>query len=88
MYSVRFNVEDKFSGIKNLLYRLFKVVPPDQDVCIRATYIRRSYKLPEVDSLILATAVQGGYTHFYTFDDDFEELDGKRIENTVIHYLT
>ena len=87
MYSVKFNVEDKFIKAKELLHKLFKIVPLNQDICLKASYIRREYRLPEVDSLILASAVHERYKHFYTFDGDFEELNGKAVEETMIHYL-
>jgi len=87
MYSVKFNVEDKFTKIKNSLYNLFKVIPLNQDICIKASHIRKTHKLPAIDALILATAIQEKYTHFYTFDKDFEKLNNKRIQETTIHYL-
>lgn len=87
LYSLKFNIEGKFLEIKDLIHRLFKIIPITQDTCIRASHLRRDYKLPEIDSLILATAINMEYRHFYTFDKDFETLDNKKLENTVIHYL-
>ena len=87
MYSIKFNVEDKFIKVKDLLHSLFKIIFLNQSICIKASYIRRDYKLPEIDSLILATAIENKYTNFYTFDKDFEKLNKKRIEETTIHYL-
>jgi len=87
MYSVKYGVEDRFISIKRLLSKLFKVVPITQEVCIRASHIRRKYRLPEIDALILASAVTEGYRHFFTFDKDFEALNNKVIEKTTIHYL-
>ncbi len=87
MYSVKFNVEDKFVKIKKPLHSLFKIIPINQDICVKASYVRKDHKLPEIDALILATAVHEKYRHFYTFDKDFEKLNGKRIEETIIHYL-
>ncbi|MCE4599062.1 MAG: PIN domain-containing protein [Desulfurococcales archaeon] len=60
MYSIRYNVEDRFIGIKELLHKLFKVEPITQDVCMKASRIRIEYGLPEVDALILATAINRG----------------------------
>ncbi len=87
MYSIRFGVEDRFIEIKDLLDNIFKIVPLNQEICLKASCIRYNYGLPEVDALILASAVYGRYGHFYTFDKDFEELDGTQIEETMIHYL-
>ncbi len=87
MYSVKFDVEDKFVSMKELLCKLFKIIPLSQDICLKASHIRRDYKLPEIDALILATAVHGKYSHFYTFDKDFEELNGEKIEETMVHYM-
>ncbi|MCE4599245.1 MAG: PIN domain-containing protein [Desulfurococcales archaeon] len=87
VYSIRYNVEDRFIEIKELLHKLFKVEPITQDVCMKASHIRIKYGLPEVDALILATAINGGYKHFFTFDRDFKKLDNDTIENTIIHYL-
>ncbi|MCD6095346.1 MAG: PIN domain-containing protein [Thermoprotei archaeon] len=88
LYSIRFDVEAKFFKIKKSLLKLFTIVPLNQEVCIKASALRISYRLPEVDSLIFATAVCNGYSHFYTFDRDFRELNGKRIERTVVHWLS
>lgn len=87
MYSIKFGVEDGFIKIKESLHNLFKIISLNQDICIKASHIRWKYKLPEIDALILATAVYGKYTHFYTFDEDFKELNDKRIEETTVHYL-
>ncbi len=87
MYSIRFGVEERFIGVKKALHKLFKVVPLTQGICINASHLRRTYGLPEVDALILATAVTEGYPHFYTFDRDFEGLDDKKVEGTLVHFL-
>ncbi len=87
MCSIKFGVEDKFIEIKKLLHSLFKIVPLHQDTCLKASYIRGDYKLPEVDALVLASAVHEKYKHFYTFDKDFEKLDNRVIGETKIHYL-
>jgi len=87
MYSVRFNVEDKFMKIKETLHKLFKIIPINQDICVKASHLRKEYKLPEVDSLILATAIHHKYKHFYSFDKDFEKINNKIIEGVRIHYL-
>ena len=74
MYSIKYNVEDRFVGIKELRCYInsSKVEPITQDVCMKASRIRIKYGLPEVDALILATAINGGYKHFFTFDRDQE----------------
>ena len=87
MYSIKFNVEDKFIKIKESLHNLFKIIPLNQDICVETSHIRRRYRLPEIDALILATAIHEKYTHFYTFDKDFEELNKIRIKETMIYYL-
>lgn len=87
VYCLKFGVEDRFTRLKEMLYRLFKIVPLKQDACIKASYMRKVHELPEIDALILATAVCRGYGHFYTFDRDFKKLNGNRLEATVIHYL-
>ena len=87
MYSIKFGVENRFMEIKEPLHSLFKIIPLSQDICIKASHIRRNYKLPEIDALILASAVHEKYKHFYTFDKDFEKLDNNRIMETIIHYL-
>jgi len=87
MYSIKFNVEDKFINIKEPLHKLFKITPLNQNICIKASHIRRKYKLPEIDALILATAVYEKYPYFYTFDKDFEKLNDIKIEETTIYYV-
>ena len=87
MYSIKFGVENRFMEIKEPLHSLFKIIPLSQDICIKASHIRRNYKLPEIDALILASAIHEKYKHFYTFDKDFEKLDNNRIMETIIHYL-
>ena len=87
VYSVRYGVEDRFAKIKELIHKLFKIIPLNQDICLKATHIRRKYNLPEIDALILATAVHEKYPHFYTFDKDFEKLNNKKIKETTVHYM-
>ena len=87
LYSIKFNVEAKFLQIKELLAKLFTIAPLNQEACIKASTLRTLYKLPEVDSLILATAICNRYNHFYTFDKDFRELNNKNIEGTTVHWL-
>ncbi len=82
-----FKEEDKFIKIKDSLHKLFKIIPINQDICIKASYIRRDYKIPEIDSIILATSIYAKFRHFYTFDKDFEKLNNKIINQTKIHYL-
>ena len=87
IYSIKHSTEKKFLKIKEALNRIFKVMPLTQGVCIRASYLRIEYGLPEVDSLILATAVEAKCKNFYTFDRDFEQLDKEMIEETIVHYI-
>ena len=61
MYSVRYGVEDRFAKVKELIHKLLKIIPINQDICLKATHIRRKHDLPEVDALILATAVHEKY---------------------------
>lgn len=86
--SIRLGVSDRFLRIKDDLDRLFDVIGLSQGTCIRASNLRVNFKMPEVDSLILSTAVENGYRNFYTFDADFEELNGEKVGETTIHYLT
>ena len=86
-YSIRFGVEGKFIKTKELLHKLLRIVPLNQDICLKASHIRKDYRLPEIDSLILASALHEKYKHFYTFDEDFKELNDKIIEETRIRYL-
>ena len=87
MFSIKLGVEEKFLKVKEFIHKLFRIEPLEQDVCIRASYLRKEFSLPEVDSLILATAIHFKYNHFYTFDKDFEKLNNKVIEKTIVHYL-
>jgi len=88
MYSIKFGVENKFLEVKTLLHKLLRIEPLNQDICFKASHLRKTYKLPEIDSLVLATAVCLKYKHFYTFDKDFKELNNNVIEETLVHYLT
>ncbi len=85
--SIRFNLEDRFNSIKEQLEKIFKIVSLDQESCLIASHLRKEYELPEIDSLILASAIRNKYRHFYTFDRDFEKLDEITIDQTTIHYL-
>jgi len=87
MFSIKLGVEEKFLKVKEFIHKLFRIEPLEQDVCIRASYLRKEFSPPEVDSLILATAIHFKYNHFYTFDKDFEKLNNKVIEKTIVHYL-
>ena len=88
MFSIKLGVETKFLDIKTLLDKLFRIEPLNQSICIKASHLRKTYKLPEIDSLVLATVVCLKYKHFYTFDRDFKELNNNVVEETLIHYLT
>ncbi len=85
--SLRNGVEERFLRIKEDLNRLFDVLELTQGICLRASRLRMEFGIPEVDSLILATAVEERFRNFYTFDRDFKDLDGERIEETFIHYI-
>ncbi len=85
--ALRFGVADRFSEAKKLIEKAFRVHQLTQEVCIKAAELRQSYRLPEVDSLILATAIVNKYSEFHTFDNDFEDIDGREIEGTKIVYL-
>ncbi len=85
--SLKFGVEKRFAEIKGTLDSLFRVIPLDQRACLRASEFRK-LGLPEVDALIFATAVTNGFNEFYTFDGDFEDLDGRRMSETVVRYLS
>ena len=87
MYSLKYNTEKKFLEIREMLDRLFKIMPLTQEACIKASYLRMKYELPEVDSLILATALETKCKYFYTFDKDFEQLDKRTIEKTKVYYI-
>jgi len=85
--ALRLGVASRFSEAKRLIEKAFRVHPLSQEICLKAAELRHSYKLPEVDALILATAILNNYTKFYTFDDDFRPLHGTTIQNTEIYYL-
>jgi len=86
-FSVKYGVEERFKQIKEYIEQIFKVEHLTQEICLEAARLRREYRLPEVDSLILATATINNYAYFYSFDEDFKELDNERIRNTTIYYL-
>ncbi len=83
----KLNVADRFFEAKELIEKAFRVHPLSQEVCIKAAELRYSYKLPEVDALILATAIVNKYSEFHTFDNDFQHLEGSVLEGTKIVYL-
>ncbi len=71
-----------------LVESVFRVHGLSRDAAILAARLRVEHRLPEVDALIAATAVAEGYSVFYTFDSDFERLDGRLIGGTTrIVYL-
>ncbi|MHC1628554.1 MAG: type II toxin-antitoxin system VapC family toxin [Candidatus Nezhaarchaeales archaeon] len=87
MYSIRYSVEDKFMEIKRLLEGFFNIIGLNQDTCIIASRLRSSFNLPEVNSLIFASAIASRYDVFYTFDRDFEPLNGDVIEGVKVVFL-
>ncbi|AEM39006.1 hypothetical protein Pyrfu_1141 [Pyrolobus fumarii 1A] len=66
---------------------MFKIHELARGAALTAARIRLERGVPEVDSLILATAVEAGYDTFYTFDVDFRRLNGETIGQTKIVYL-
>ena len=86
-YSIRYSVENKFMEIKRLLEKLFNVISLNQDACIIASRLRFSSNLPEVDSLIFASVIASRYDVFYTFDRDFEALNGDVIGGVKVVFL-
>lgn len=83
-YSTKMNVEERFFRIKPKIYQLVKPLSLDQEVCLRAIQLRSTYKLPEIDALIAATAIHHNINYFYTFDEDFRNIQNKKIQNTKI----
>jgi len=52
---------------------------------MQATNLRTLEKLPEIYSLIAATAIQYNVEdYFYTFDEDLTRLNYTKIRNTTI----
>ena len=85
--AARRGVAGRFAEAKQLIEKAFRVHGLGQEVAVRAGEIRVEHGLPEVDSLILATAVENGYRVFYSFDADFEKLNGETVGPTRIVYL-
>ena len=69
--------------IKSKLSQLIKPLQIDQETYMRAQ-LRTLEKLPEIDSLIAATAIRYNLDYFYTFDDGFTRLNNRKIQNTTI----
>lgn len=86
-YALKLGVVDKFLAIKSRLGELVKTEGITEDICYAASELRMKYKLPEIDSLILSTAISLHYPIFYTYDADFMKINGKRINNTLIKHL-
>ena len=86
-YSIKYGVERDFLKIKDALTKIFRIIPLTQEICITASQLRRKYNLPEVDSIILSSAIEYSNQYFYTFDRDFKQLNLKKIKNTQIHYI-
>ncbi|GEM_PF-6365414 len=85
--SLNYGVGGRFIHVKRDLDSLFRVIPLDQNTCLKASELRKM-DLPEADALILATAVVRRFSEFYTFDGDFEGFDGRKIGGTLVRYLT
>ena len=80
-------LEARLGEAITLLERAFKIHELTRDASLKAARIRLEYGIPEVDSLILATAVEAEYNTFYTFDADFSRLHGEVIGQTRVVYL-
>jgi len=83
-YSRKMGTEVKFVEIKPKLSQLIKPLQIDQETCMHAINLRSLEKLPEIDSLIAATAIRYNIDYFYTFDQDFTQLNNRRLRNTII----
>ncbi len=86
--AIRRGLGDRLSEALMLVQSAFKIHGLGEREAIRAAGIRAEHRLPEVDSLILATAVENGYQVFYTFDSDFERLNGLRVRGTRVVHLS
>ena len=83
-YSRKMGTEVKFVEIKPKISQLIKPLQIDQETCMHAINLRSLEKLPEIDSLIAATAIRYNIDYFYTFDQDFTQLNNRRLRNTII----
>ena len=83
-YSKKMGTENKFMEIKPKLIQLIKPLQIDEEICMQAINLRSLEKLPEIDSLIAATAIRYNVDYFYTFDEDFTRLNNTKIRNTTI----
>ena len=77
---------NRFAEAKQLVEKAFGVHGVSQEVAIRAAMLRLEHGLPEVDAIILASAVVNGYKEFYSFDADFQRLNGRVIDSTKVVY--
>jgi len=84
---LRRSLGTRLEDVLALLERAFTLHGVTREVAVTAARLRLSHRLPEVDALILATAVEEGYDVFYSFDNDFAELDGQEIGSTTVRYL-
>ncbi len=85
--AMRLGTGDRFPEAKRLIEKAFNIHPLSQEVCIKAAELRHTYRLPEVDAVILATAIVNRYSEFHTFDRDFQHINGMKLESTKIVYL-
>ena len=83
-YSRKMGTEIKFMEIKPKLSQLIEPLQIDQETCMHAINLRSLNKLPEIDSLIAATAIRYNIDYFYTFDQDFTQFNNRRLRNTMI----
>ena len=63
----------------NNIYNMFEIVTINKDSILISSRIRKAYKLPYWDSLIMATALEAGCSILYS--EDFQS--GQIIEKQV-----
>ncbi len=85
--ALRRGLGEKLGEALLLVEGVFRVHGLSRDAALLAARLRVEHSLPEVDALIMATAVVEGYEVFYTFDSDFEKLNGKVLSGTMVSYL-
>lgn len=86
-FAIKFGVEEKFLENVGKLKVALKIEPLNQETCFKASYLRFKRSLPEVDALILASAIVNDYDRFYTFDQDFKNLHRKSVEKTKVVWM-
>ncbi len=84
---LRRRLEEKLGEALLLVERVFRVHELSREAALLAARLRVEHGLPEVDALVVATAVVEGYEVFYTFDRDFEKLNDVVLDGTRVVYL-